>query len=79
MITLLNQENIVLMRGDWTSPDEKISAFLASYGRYGIPFNAVFGPQQTEGVLLPEFLSIDGTVAALDQADGGNRLASLDP
>ena len=79
VITLLNQENIVLMRGDWTSPDEKISAFLASYGRYGIPFNAVFGPQQTEGVLLPEFLSIDGTVAALDQADGGNRLASLDP
>ncbi|MGO1120234.1 protein-disulfide reductase DsbD family protein [Rhodovibrionaceae bacterium A322] len=77
--SLLNDGEVVLMRGDWTSPDEKISAFLASYGRYGIPFNAVFGPQQPDGVLLPEFLTVEGTIAALDDADAGNRLAAIKP
>ena len=31
---------------DWTRPDAKISAYLKSFGRFGIPLNAVYGPQQ---------------------------------
>ncbi len=36
--------DILAMEADWTRPDDGIAAYLASFGRYGIPFNAVYGP-----------------------------------
>ena len=63
-------ESIVAMRGDWTLPSEEISAYLASFGRYGIPFNAVYGPAAPSGVALPELLSVDIVLRALDRASG---------
>ena len=63
--------DVVLMRGDWTLPSETISDYLASHGRYGIPFNAVYGPGAPAGELLPELLSVETVLGALDQAAGG--------
>ena len=60
--------DVVLMRGDWTLPDQAIADYLASHGRYGIPFNAVYGPSAPEGILLPELLSQDALNEALDLA-----------
>ena len=60
----------IAMRADWTSPDQKISAFLASFGRYGIPLNVVFGPAAPGGILLPELLTSDGVFQAIDKASG---------
>ncbi len=62
---------VVTMRGDWTSPDEGISRYLASFGRYGIPFNAVYGPGVPEGRALPELLTDSAVMEALDRAAGG--------
>jgi len=62
---------IVRMRGDWTLPSDAISAYLAGFGRYGIPFNAVYGPGAPEGVALPEILTRDAVLAALERAAGG--------
>lgn len=59
------------MRADWTRPSDEISAYLASFGRYGIPFNAVYGPGAPEGIVLPELLSADAVGAALDRASQG--------
>jgi suppressor for copper-sensitivity B len=59
---------VVAMQADWTRPDEAISAYLASFGRYGIPFNAVYGPGAPDGIPLPELLSEDAVVEALDKA-----------
>ncbi|MCW2246836.1 suppressor for copper-sensitivity B [Azospirillum fermentarium] len=59
---------VIPMRADWTRPDERISRFLARYGRYGIPFNIVYGPAAPEGVVLPELLSESAVLAALEQA-----------
>ena len=56
------------MRADWTKPDERISKFLESYGRYGIPFNAVFGPGAPDGIVLSEILSSAKVIEALDMA-----------
>ncbi len=64
----LAAENIVLMRADWTRPDESISAFLARHGRYGIPFNAVYGPGTPHGRALPELLSAEAVIEALGAA-----------
>jgi suppressor for copper-sensitivity B len=64
----LGQTGVVAMRADWTRPDPRISAFLQRFGRYGIPFNVVFGPGAPRGRVLPELLTTDSVLAALDAA-----------
>lgn len=66
--TLLNADNVVAMRGDWTQPDGDVEAYLKRYGRYAIPFNQVFGPALPNGKLLPELLTKDAVKSALLQA-----------
>ncbi|HEY0834229.1 MAG TPA: protein-disulfide reductase DsbD domain-containing protein [Azospirillum sp.] len=61
---------IVPMRADWTRPDRRISDFLARYDRYGIPFNAVYGPGAPNGLVLPEILTSEAVLAALRTARG---------
>ncbi|MDX2028064.1 MAG: protein-disulfide reductase DsbD family protein [Alphaproteobacteria bacterium] len=59
---------IVAMQADWTNPDPVIAQFLQKYGRYGIPFNAVFGPGAPQGIILPELLTSTNVTEALEQA-----------
>jgi suppressor for copper-sensitivity B len=66
----LHAPNIVAMQADWTRPDEAIANYLASFGRYGIPFDAVYGPGAPNGVVLPELLTDASVLQALDQAAG---------
>ena len=69
-------DDIILMQADWTRPDPEIADYLASYGRYGIPFNAVFGPNAPKGVLLSELLSRDAVLDAIKDARSTAGLAS---
>ncbi|MTJ04203.1 MAG: copper-binding protein [Sediminimonas qiaohouensis] len=64
----LRGENVVPLRADWTRPDESISRYLASFDRYGIPFNAVYGPGAPEGIALPEILNAQTVLDALERA-----------
>ena len=41
---LLGAGNVIAMKADWTKPDPAITAYLKRYGRFGIPFNVVYGP-----------------------------------
>jgi suppressor for copper-sensitivity B len=66
----LAEDSVVTMRGDWTLPSDEISAYLESFGRYGIPFNVVYGPAALDGEPLPELLSVDGVLQALERAGG---------
>ncbi len=66
--TILNGQGVVAMQADWTRPDERISRFLKENNRYGIPFNAVYGPKAPDGILLPELLTIDLVLNALRKA-----------
>jgi suppressor for copper-sensitivity B len=79
----LGGAGIVAMQADWTRPDDGIARYLASFGRYGIPFNAVYGPGAPQGVVLPELLSRDAVLAALAEAAGpageGANLVSSTP
>ena len=59
---------VVAMRGDWTRPDPALTRYLQSFGRYGIPFNAVYGPRQPAGQVLPELLTAAAVDRALDRA-----------
>ncbi len=76
----------VPMQADWTRPDPEIGAYLAGYGRYGIPFNIVYGPAAPGGIVLPELLNQSDVSTALDKAAGikssavtpSSRLASTE-
>lgn len=68
---LLENKNVVAMRGDWTRPDPMIAAYLQSFGRYAIPFNAVYGPANPNGIALSELLSANEVLSALNRASGG--------
>lgn len=68
IMDLLAQPNVIAMRADWTRQDPRITQFLQAYGRYGIPFNIVFGPQSPKGVPLPEILTIDAVQDAFKKA-----------
>ncbi|MDF2097114.1 protein-disulfide reductase DsbD family protein [Aquibaculum arenosum] len=67
---MIADETVLALRADWTRPNAEIAAYLADHGRYGIPFNAVYGPAARQGILLPELLSVEGLRQALEQASG---------
>ena len=54
---LLSDGTVIAMQADWTRPDDEIARFLERHGRYGIPFNIVFGPAAPSGIVLPELLT----------------------
>ncbi|MEE8271294.1 MAG: protein-disulfide reductase DsbD domain-containing protein [Alphaproteobacteria bacterium] len=64
----LGESAVVAMRADWTRPDDRIATFLASHGRYGIPFYVVYGPAMPDGMLLPEILTEGVVLTALAEA-----------
>ncbi|GAB6054497.1 protein-disulfide reductase DsbD family protein [Magnetospira thiophila] len=66
----LNAPEVVAMKADWTRPSETIAAYLAQFGRYGIPFNAVYGAATPDGQPLPELLTSSMVLEALDRARG---------
>ncbi|UZE46928.1 protein-disulfide reductase DsbD family protein [Rhodopseudomonas sp. P2A-2r] len=61
--------DVTPVQGNWTRPDESIARFMRAHGRYGIPFNIVFGPNAPDGIALPELLSTSALIAAFDQAE----------
>ncbi len=67
-------EAVIAMRADWTSRDPEIADYLERFGRFGIPFNAVFGPALPRGYVLPELLTESTVLAAFDRA--GSTLTS---
>lgn len=64
----LRGASVVAMRADWTRPDPGIAAYLGSFDRFGIPFNAVYGPSAPGGIVLPELLRTDAVLDAIDRA-----------
>lgn len=70
VVAVLERDDTFAMRADWTLPDEAIAAFVKAQGRYGIPLNVAYGPGRPGGVLLPEILTVNSVLAAIDEARG---------
>ncbi len=60
--------NMLRLQADWTQRDETIAAYLRKYGRYGVPFNIVYGPGAPNGIILSELLSKKEVMRALSEA-----------
>jgi suppressor for copper-sensitivity B len=69
----LHRPDVVPMLADWTRPNDAIADYLRSFGRYGIPFNAVYGPGAPNGIPLSELLTADEVVGALKRAAGPGK------
>lgn len=65
VLSFLKQNKVLLLRGDWTNSDPKITAELARWGRSAVPFNLVYKPGATEPKVLPEILTPDIVLEAL--------------
>ncbi|MCK0137925.1 protein-disulfide reductase DsbD domain-containing protein [Aliiroseovarius sp. F47248L] len=68
VLSAIRTSGVTAMQADWTRPDDSISRYLESFDRYGIPFNAVYGPGAPEGIVLPELLSSEAVLSAFEKA-----------
>jgi len=59
----------VYMVADWTRRDAAIAGELAAHGRAGVPLYLVYGTDGGEPAVLPQLLSADAVVRALEAAD----------
>jgi suppressor for copper-sensitivity B len=64
----LKNDDVVLLQADWTRPDDQILEYLTSFGRYGIPFNAIYGPGLENPLILPELLTVTALSDAIELA-----------
>lgn len=69
----LRDPRVVAMRADWTRADPRITAYLQSFGRYGVPLDVVYGPSAPQGIPLPELLTSGVVMDALARAGGGGK------
>jgi len=67
----LQGDDVIAMKGDWTRPDPVIADYLMSFNRFGIPFNAVYGPGAVQGIALPELLTSDLVLDGIEKASAG--------
>jgi suppressor for copper-sensitivity B len=69
----LRSPGVVAMRADWTRPDPAVTAYLQSFGRYGVPLDVIYGPGAPEGTALPELLTPQAVMAAFSRAGAAGR------
>src|SRR5262249_10296251 len=66
----LESVGVVAMKADWTRANPGIARYLAGFGRYGIPFNVIYGPKAPGGIVLPEVRTRSAVTDALARAGG---------
>jgi suppressor for copper-sensitivity B len=71
----LRDAGVVAMRADWTSPDPAVTAYLQSFGRYGVPLDVVYGPGAPDGIALPELLTLGAVIDAMGRARAAREAA----
>ena len=59
------EKEIKTFRGDWTMKDTSILNYLNQFQRSGIPFNVIYGPSNTRGLVLPEILTKDTVINSI--------------
>lgn len=70
VLSVLQEPDVVALRGDWTLPSEKITEFLKRRGQVAVPYNQIYGPGLPEGKQLPTLLSRDAVLNTMADAKG---------
>ncbi len=66
---LLDEEDIVYVKADWTTPSPEVDALLAQFNRVGVPLYVYFPSKDERPVVLPQVLSISKIENAIFNAD----------
>ncbi|MEZ8144151.1 protein-disulfide reductase DsbD family protein [Enterovibrio sp. FF113] len=66
----LGSDGMIAMQGNWTVASPSVTQYLQKYGRFGVPFNIVYGPGAPQGIPLPVILSSDVVLNAIELAKG---------
>jgi thiol:disulfide interchange protein DsbD len=61
------EDEIVALKADWTNKDAAITKALEGFGRSAVPFNLVYAPGRSEPLVLPELLTPEIVLDALDK------------
>ncbi|WP_346838743.1 protein-disulfide reductase DsbD [Microbulbifer sp. SAOS-129_SWC] len=64
----IDQLGVVALKGDWTNQDPEISQLLARYGRTSVPLYLLYPAGGGEPQILPQVLTRDGLIRALNAA-----------
>lgn len=51
---LMADKHVLYLKGDWTNQDPDITAYLADFGRQGVPLYVYYGPRAAESAMRPE-------------------------
>ncbi len=68
IINTLHELGVVLVKADYTNRSSEVSNYLSENKRFGIPFNVVYGPNASNGIILPEILDKKELLNALKNA-----------
>jgi thiol:disulfide interchange protein DsbD len=69
---LMKQKDIVHIKGDLTSYDKNLTAWLKKFGRVGVPLY-VFYPPGKNPVVFPELLTLEGLEKEFNKIDASAR------
>jgi len=68
----LRENDVALLKADWTRPDPRITEALTSYGRQGVPLYVLYG-RGGEVLVLPEVITSGIVLEALEATLGAGR------
>jgi thiol:disulfide interchange protein DsbD len=63
----LRRHGVVLLRADWTNRDPQITGELARFNRSAVPMDLIFIPGRDAPIILPELLTPNIVLAALEK------------
>lgn len=67
----LQQRDVAAVKADWTTRNDTVTAMLQRFGRSGVPlFVIIPGGNLERAVILPEIVTVDMLLSALEQARG---------
>ena len=67
MKSFFKENNVKLLRADWTNKNIEIQNYMKSFNKYGIPLNIIYGPKNKEGIVLGELLSKKKIIEAINE------------
>jgi len=70
-------KGVHLVRADWTNRDDEITEALASFNRSGVPLYVLYPGDGSEPILLPEVLTPQMVLDALEDLPASNDLPEL--
>jgi thiol:disulfide interchange protein DsbD len=69
VIEKFKEMDIIAMKADWTSNDEKITKALAKFGRNSVPLYVFYSAADGKPTLLPEIITPDIVLHAIENAE----------